>query len=79
MHVRMLSHVRLCHLMDCIPQAPLFMALFSQEYWSGFTISSPGIFPTQGSNPHLLSLLHWQVDSLPAELPVKLNDTMRRT
>ena len=24
-----------------------------------------GIFPTQGSNPHLLCLLHWQVDSLP--------------
>ena len=24
-----------------------------------------GIFPTQSSNPHLLSLLHWQVDSLP--------------
>ena len=24
-----------------------------------------GIFPTQGSNPHLLRLLHWQVDSLP--------------
>ena len=24
-----------------------------------------GIFPTQGSNIHLLSLLHWQVDSLP--------------
>ena len=23
------------------------------------------IFPTQGSNPYLLSLLHWQVDSLP--------------
>ena len=22
------------------------------------------IFPTQGSNPHLLHLLHWQVDSL---------------
>ena len=21
------------------------------------------IFPTQGSNPHLLGLLHWQVDS----------------
>ena len=29
------------------------------------------IFPTQGSNPYLLSLLHWQVDSLPAEPPVK--------
>ena len=24
-----------------------------------------GIFPTQGSNPHLLCLLHWQVDCLP--------------
>ena len=24
-----------------------------------------GIFPTQGLNPHLLGLLHWQVDSLP--------------
>ena len=23
------------------------------------------IFPTQGSNPHLLCLLHWQMDSLP--------------
>ena len=23
-----------------------------------------GIFPTQGSNPHLLSLLHWQEGSL---------------
>ena len=23
------------------------------------------IFPTQGSNPHLLWLLHWQADSLP--------------
>ena len=22
------------------------------------------IFPTQGSNPHLLGLLHWQADSL---------------
>ena len=26
-----------------------------------------GIFPSQGSNPHLLCLLHWQVDSLPTE------------
>ena len=24
-----------------------------------------GIFPTQGSNPQFLCLLHWQVDSLP--------------
>ena len=24
-----------------------------------------GIFPTQGSNPHLLHLLHWQANTLP--------------
>ena len=30
-----------------------------------------GIFPTQGSNPHLLCLLHWQTGSLPLALPVK--------
>ena len=30
-----------------------------------------GIFPTQGSNPHLLCLLHWQVGSLPLALPGK--------
>ena len=30
-----------------------------------------GIFPTQGSNPHLLCLLHWQVGSLPLVPPGK--------
>ena len=30
-----------------------------------------GIFPTQGSNPHLLCLLHWQVGSLPQAPPGK--------
>ena len=30
-----------------------------------------GIFPTQGSNPCLLSLLHWQTDSLPLTPPGK--------
>ena len=32
-----------------------------------------GIFPTQGSNPHLLSLLQWQTDSLLLEPPGKHN------
>ena len=31
----------------------------------------PRIFPTQGLNPHLLSLLHWQVGSLPLVPPGK--------
>ena len=30
-----------------------------------------GIFPIQGSNPRVLSLLHWQVDSLPQVPPGK--------
>ena len=32
-----------------------------------------GIFPTQGSNPHLLCLLHWQAGSLPLVPPGKLH------
>ena len=31
----------------------------------GFHALFQGIFPTQGSNPHVLWLLHWQADSLP--------------
>ena len=31
-----------------------------------------GVFPTQGLNPHLLCLLHWQVGSLPLAPPEKL-------
>ena len=30
-----------------------------------------GLFPTQGSNLHLLHLLHWQAGSLPLALPGK--------
>ena len=36
-----------------------------------------GIFPTQGSNPGLSNLLHWQVDSSPLVPPGKLLKTMR--
>ena len=32
-----------------------------------------GIFLTQGSNPHILYLLHWQVGSLPLASPEKPN------
>ena len=50
-------------------QAPLSMAFSRQEYWSekkentgvGCHFLLQGIFPTQGSNPHLL---HDQADSL---------------
>ena len=33
-----------------------------------------GIFPTQGLNPCLLCLLHWQVGSLPLAPPGKLDE-----
>ena len=62
----MLSCVQLC----ATPwteahQAPLSMAFSRQEYWSGLPFPSPGrIFLTQGSNPCLLHLPHWQADSL---------------
>ena len=53
------------------PQAPLSMWFSRQEYWSGFHFLLQGIFPTQGSNPCFLPLLHWQAGSLPAEPPGK--------
>ena len=46
-------------------QPPLSMAFSRQEYWSGLPFPLQGIFPTQGSDSQLLSLLHWQADSLP--------------
>ena len=46
-------------------QAPLSMGFFRQNTGVGCHFLLQGIFLTQGSNPHLLSLLHWQVDSLP--------------
>ena len=41
------------------------MELSRQEYWSGLPLPTPGIFLTQGQNPHPLHLLRWQVGSLP--------------
>ena len=43
-------------------QAPLSMGFPRQEYWSGLPFPLQGIFLAQGLNPHLLCLLHWQVD-----------------
>ena len=52
----------LCDPMDCSLPAPLSMGFPRQEYWSGLPFLLQGIFPIQGSNLHLLHLLHWQVD-----------------
>ena len=42
-----------------------------QEYWCGCHFLLQGIFPTQGWNPCLLCLLHWQVSSSPLAPPEK--------
>ena len=47
------------------------MVFSKQEYWSGLPFLLQGIFPAQGSNLHLLHLLHWQVGSLPLAPPGK--------
>ena len=44
--------------------APLSMGLPRQEYWSTLLFPTLGIFPIQGSDLRLLSLLHWQKDFL---------------
>jgi len=75
-----------CAMLSCFSCAQLFATLWihhgctmaslstgfsRQEYWSGLPCPPPRIFPTQESNPHLLCLLHWKVDSLPLMLPGK--------
>ena len=53
--VKSLSHARLfATLWTVAYQAPLSMGFSRQGYWSGLPLPSPGIFPTQGSNPGVL-------------------------
>ena len=54
-------------------QAPLFMGFSRQDYWTELPCPSPGIFLTQGWNPHFLCLLQWQAGSLPLAPPGKPN------
>ena len=46
-------------------QVPLSMGYSSKNTGVSCHALLQGSFPTQGLNPHLLSLLHWQADSLP--------------
>ena len=56
-------------------QAPLSMGfsrlLASILYWSELLFPTPQDLPDPGSNPILLHLLHWQVNSLPLAPPGK--------
>ena len=60
-----LSRGQLSSPTDCHPRGSSVHGILSrQEYWSGLHFLLQGIFLTQGSNPRLLHLLHWQVASL---------------
>ena len=62
----------LCDPMDCSPPGP-FCPWDSQGKNTGMGCHAYlwGIFPTQGSNPYLLCLLHWQAGSWPLAPPGK--------
>ena len=53
----------LCHPIDCSPQGSSVHGIFQARKGCHFLLQ--GIFPTQGLNPSILHLLHWQMDSLP--------------
>ena len=62
-HAWVLSHVQLC---DPLPTRLLCSWGFpGKNTGVGCHFLPQGIFSTQGSNPYLLHLLHWQADSLP--------------
>ena len=79
-HARMHTHTHIpthvsaqslsCILLFATPWAVTHQALLSMGFpdkntGEGDHFLLQGTFPTQGSKPHLLRILHWQVDSLP--------------
>ena len=62
---QLLSREQLCDPMDYNLPYSSVMGFSGQEYWSGLHFLLQGIFLTQGLNPCLLHVLHWQVDSSP--------------
>ena len=62
----------LCNQMDCSPPGSSVLGILQARMleWGCHALLQE-IFPTQGSNPHLLCLLHWQAGSLPLAPPGK--------
>ena len=72
------SRLTLCSPMDCNPPDSSPWDFPGNNTGVGFHSLLQGIFPTQGSNPHLL---HWEADSLPQSYlgsPLKIN-VMKRS
>ena len=66
------SRPTLCNPMECSPPGPFAHGDFPGKN-TGVDCHAllQGIFPTQGSNLHLLCLLHWQAGSFPLAPPGK--------
>ena len=63
-----LSHIRLLDVMDCGLQPAGLLCRWDfpgKDTGKGCHFLLQELFSAQGSNPHFLCLLHWQVDSLP--------------
>ena len=72
MHAQLLHSCLTLTLWTVDHQAPLSMGFSRQEYWSETPYGLlQGMFQTQGWNPCLLRLLHWQAGSLPLVPPGK--------
>ena len=67
--VCMLSSVQLCSPMDCSPLGSSINGIFQARILQWVAITTQGLFLTQRSHPHVLSLLHWQADALPLVPP----------
>ena len=64
-HARSLQlFLTLCDPMDCSPPGSSVCGIL-QARTLEWVVLLQEIFPTQGSNPCLLRLLHWQTSSLP--------------
>ena len=72
--VKSLSRVRLFAAPWTVAyQAPPSMGFSRQEYWSGLPFPSPGIFPTQGSNPGLPRCRQTLLPSEPLGKPMNMS------
>ena len=74
MHEQLAVYTQWAQLLSCVwlfatPRTVVHQVPLSKDPGKNTGVGShfllPGIFPTQGLNPHLLCLLHWQADSLP--------------
>ena len=59
------SCLTLCNPMDCRPPGFSVNGIFRARILDGLLFPTSRDLPTQGSNPRLLHLLHWQAGSLP--------------